>query len=328
MAPSSSSPFTALIVILSALAYNGLHTVKQGHRGLYIRGGRLLDGVTEPGFNVKMPFTRHHDVQVTVQTDKLMDIPCVSSQGGTAYLNIEVVNRLTNTKQCVLKAVSEFGLNYDQPLIFDYVPSEVAQFCKDHTLEAIYISEFDKLDELLASKLKSNVDSYGMNKCLDILRVRIHRPRLSPELAKRFEAIEHEVKERQLQEKLVETERVKLAGDIQRAKMHKSKEQEEMRIEMETAREKQKLQAEIAALKAASELNTVSVQAEAKCLQDKRRAEGLRYLINAFRTNNSSGVLAFVEHERVQAFWNSTNKVYYFGDSAGHLPQTYLTPGQ
>lgn len=327
MAPRMASPFSTLIVILTALAFNGLHTVKQGHRGIYIRGGRLLQGVSQPGFNLKMPLTTHRDIQVTVQTDKLVDVPCVSSQGGTAHLDIEVVNRLKDSNKCVLRAISDFGLNYDQPLIFDYVPSEVAQFCKDHTLEAIYIREFDKLDELLASKLRTNVVSYGMDKCLDVLRVRIHRPKLSPDLAKRFEAIEHEVKEKQLQEKLVETERVKLAGDIQRAKMQKSKEQEEMRIEMETAREKQKLQAEIAALDAASALHTKSVLAEAESIRSKRRAEGLSYMIQAFKTDSTSGVLEYIEYERVKAFWNSSNKVYYFGDSADHLPTTYLTPG-
>ena len=189
-----------LIVLLSALAFNGLHTVQQGHRGIYIRGGRLLTTVTQPGFNMKLPFTTHHGIQVTVQTDKLDDVPCVSSQGGTAHLNIEVVNRLNGSAGCVSKAVSEFGISYDQPLIFDYIPSEVAQFCKDHTLEAIYIREFDKLDEILATKLRANVVSYGMGDCLDVLRIRIRRPTLSPELAARFEAIEHEVKEKQLQE--------------------------------------------------------------------------------------------------------------------------------
>ena len=320
--PAFIQPF---ILIPILLVWFGTHTIQQGNVGVYMRGGRVVKAITEPGYNLKVPFiTWHHNVQVAVQTDRLENIPCVSSQGGTAYLNIEVVNRLRNSQQCVLKAVSEFTLSYDEPLIFDFVPSEVAQFCKDHTLESIYIREFDTLDERLADKLRTNIKTFGMDSCLEILKVRISR-RLSDELAKRFEAIEHEVKERQLQVKLMETEKVKLQAELQKAQMQKKKEQEEMIIEMETKVEKEKRVAEIASVAAQSKFNTAKLEADAIAYAASRESEGIVSKITAFRTNSSSGNKEYLELQRINAYWKSENKVYLFGDSSNHLPQTLFT---
>ena len=53
-----------------------------GYRGVYWRGGALLSAVTRPGFHMKMPFiTTMSQVQVTVQTDSVTNIPCGTSGG-------------------------------------------------------------------------------------------------------------------------------------------------------------------------------------------------------------------------------------------------------
>ena len=44
----------------------------QGHVGVYWRGGRLLPGVTQPGFRIKLPLLdTYAPIQVTIQTDKV-----------------------------------------------------------------------------------------------------------------------------------------------------------------------------------------------------------------------------------------------------------------
>jgi len=161
----------------------GLHECYQGHKCVYFRGGCLLPGTNNPGYHLKLPFiTRHENIQITWQTDKLFDVVCGSSQGGKAFLDIEVVNKLKNTDECVLKIISEYTIDYDKQLIFDYIPSEVAQFCKNYTLDEILIEQFDKLDEVLLEKLKYNVNSYGLNGCLDIKNIRINRPKLDDKI--------------------------------------------------------------------------------------------------------------------------------------------------
>ncbi len=50
--------------------------------GVYWRGGRLLPKVTEPGLQWKVPFLDTFEaIQVTLQTDKVTNIPC-GTKGG------------------------------------------------------------------------------------------------------------------------------------------------------------------------------------------------------------------------------------------------------
>ena len=54
----------------------GIHVIKEGHVGIYSRGGALVPGMSEPGLNFMLPFlTKLYDVQITLQTDKVMNIP-------------------------------------------------------------------------------------------------------------------------------------------------------------------------------------------------------------------------------------------------------------
>ena len=51
---------TALMVILVAVvAYTftfGIHVISEGYVGVYYRGGKLLNSVTGPGYNVRNPY--------------------------------------------------------------------------------------------------------------------------------------------------------------------------------------------------------------------------------------------------------------------------------
>lgn len=64
----------------------------QGHVGLYWRGGRLLHRMSAPGIRLKLPLIDQFEtIQVTMQTDKVEDIPC-GTKGGVniAFEKIEV----------------------------------------------------------------------------------------------------------------------------------------------------------------------------------------------------------------------------------------------
>ena len=83
-------------IVVPFVTFQGLHTVQEGHIGIYFRGGAILDGYTEPGWHVKMPFvTSVEEVQITIQTDKVNNVPCGTSGGvNVVFDTIEVVNRL------------------------------------------------------------------------------------------------------------------------------------------------------------------------------------------------------------------------------------------
>jgi len=56
--------------------FGGVHKIYEGHIGVYTRGGALLPTYTDPGIHFMIPIvTSYHSVQVTVQTDKVTNIP-------------------------------------------------------------------------------------------------------------------------------------------------------------------------------------------------------------------------------------------------------------
>ncbi len=72
----------------------GIHIIEEGYVGVYFRGGKLLTGTSQPGYNVRNPFfTSYEQVQVTLQTDAVTNIACGTSGGVMIYFDkIEVVN--------------------------------------------------------------------------------------------------------------------------------------------------------------------------------------------------------------------------------------------
>ena len=297
-----STIYSAQAGILSIIP--GVHECQQGHKCVYYRGGSLLETIGSPGYQVKIPFiTSHQDIQVTWQTDKLNKVLCGSSQGGKAFLDIEVVNKLDTSEKCILKTVSEHTINYDKPLIFDYIPSEVAQFCKDYTLDDIVIREFDKLDEVLLNKLRENVASYDLSDCLEIKKVRISRPQLDDEMRKKFEAIEHEQKQKALAIQKKETEKIKLESELQREVMEKERQQKTAEIEMKIQRAK---------VEAEAERQNIINQMESEKL--RKKAETERYRLEQIAAGNEAlfSTPGYIQLESFKAIHHNSKLI--FGD--------------
>lgn len=70
------TPLLIVFGVATLLVGVGFHKIEEGHVGVYFRGGALLTGTTEPGYHWMFPFiTSFDNVQVTVQTDKVTNIP-------------------------------------------------------------------------------------------------------------------------------------------------------------------------------------------------------------------------------------------------------------
>ncbi|KAL6068298.1 Band 7 domain [Balamuthia mandrillaris] len=164
-----------------------VHQVEEGHVGLYFRGGALLNTMAEPGYHFMLPFvTRMANVQITLQTDTVVDIPCGTSGGVMIYFDkIEVVNQLR--KESVHSTVKSYGVNYDKTWIFDKIHHEINQFCSGHSLQEVYIDKFDTLDESLATSLQESCNKY--NTGIEIVAIRVTKPRIPPNVRKNYEEV-------------------------------------------------------------------------------------------------------------------------------------------
>jgi len=180
----------AALLALLALAgvILGFHRVEEGHIGLYWFGGALLDANTDPGYHFMIPFLTHQaNVQITLQTDVVKDIPCGTSGGSVIYFDkIEVVNMLDRKK--AHETVKRYGVDYDKTWIFDRIHHEINQFCSSHSLQEVYIDKFDVLDEALASALQKSCDDWSTG--IRVVSIRVTKPRIPDAVRRNYESIE------------------------------------------------------------------------------------------------------------------------------------------
>jgi regulator of protease activity HflC (stomatin/prohibitin superfamily) len=215
-----------LPIVLAAIgmAVLGVHKVDEGHIGMYYVGGKLLDTVSQPGFHMMIPFlTTFTNIQITLQTDTVREIPCGTSGGVMIYFDkIEVVNMLDAKK--AHNTIKKFGVNYDRTWIFDRIHHEINQFCSSHSLQEVYIEQFDKLDEALASSLQKSCDTYETG--IDIISIRVTKPRIPESVRKNYEAIETAKTEMLVQMEKEKVAKAEESINLLRATMQAQKEAE------------------------------------------------------------------------------------------------------
>ncbi len=178
------------MTVAVVLLITTLHEVHEGHVGVYWRGGALLPTVTKPGFHLKLPIiTSMAEIQVSVQTDAVTDIPCGTSGGVLIHFaTVEVVNRLAATM--VYETIKNYTVHYDKTWIFDKIHHEINQFCSSHSLQEVYIDLFDTLDESLAQALQRDASVWAPG--IEIIAVRVTKPRIPEQIRRNYEAMEAE----------------------------------------------------------------------------------------------------------------------------------------
>ena len=114
-----------LLVAFAAVSLpaGGIHRIPEGHVGVYWRGGALLDRTSIPGFHTMLPLvTSFATVQVTVQTDKVINIPCGTSGGTIIHFDrVEVVNWLA--RNSVHAVVKNYTVDYDKTWVRNSAPA-------------------------------------------------------------------------------------------------------------------------------------------------------------------------------------------------------------
>lgn len=179
----------SLLVVCLAISIKTVpHIIHEGYVGVYYRAGALLPVFTVPGIHFKIPIlTSVHEVQTTVQTDMVRDIPCGTRGGVMVYFEkIEVVNQLSES--FVINTTRRFGLEYDKNLIFDKVHHEINQLCSRSTLQEVFIDHFDRLDDNLKDTLQADCDKF--NAGLHIIAVRVTKPVIPKSIMENYEAME------------------------------------------------------------------------------------------------------------------------------------------
>merc|ERR1719516_957177 len=220
-----------------------------------------------------LPFlTTVRNIQTTLQTDEVKNVPCGTSGGVMIYFDrIEVVNVLQPA--AVFDTVKNYTYEYDKPLIFDKVHHELNQFCSGHNLQEVYIELFDQIDENLKGALQQDLTEMAPG--LKVLSVRVTKPKIPEAIRKNYELMESEktklliaTEKQKVIEKDAETERKKAVIEAEKeAQVAKIKyeqnilekeamqKMETINDQMHVAKEKSKTDAEFYKIQKVAEAN-------------------------------------------------------------------------
>lgn len=299
----------ALAVLVLLFLASGCHTVPEGHVGAYWHLGRLLPDVTTPGINFRWPLMeRWEPIQVTMQTDAVLKIPC-GTKGGTmiTFGRVEVVNRLR--KESVYDILSQYGTQYDKTWIYDKVHHEINQFCSAHSLQEIYIDRFNQVDEIMQQALQEGCRVYAPG--IDIIAVRVTKPSIPEAVLRNYEALEEErtkvmvsEQHRRLVSIEAETLRQKLVAEAE-TRLNVT------RIENALKLEERKAEADAQSYRAKAEADAESYQ-----LLKQADAESYRQLKQA-EANSKLFTQEYLALRWAEAVSNTTK--VYFGPSIGGL---------
>jgi regulator of protease activity HflC (stomatin/prohibitin superfamily) len=191
---------------------------------------------------------------------------------------IEVVNRLA--KSHAWNTVKTYGVDYDRTWIFDKIHHEINQFCSSHSLQEVYIEQFDILDESLTEALQSDCDKYDVG--LEIIAARVTKPRVPQKIRDNYEKMEEKITLLKVAEEeahvLEREEHIKAT----RARIVAEREKEVAQIEAEQ-------QAEVARIKADRELAVSQIQTLQQ-IAEKEAASKIADIDNAINTKRQKAM--------------------------------------
>lgn len=76
----TTAPIIVVLLIAFIVSMLTFDIVEEGHVGIYYRGSALMNSVVKPGVHFKFPFlTTFHQIQVTIQTDEVRNIPVTNN---------------------------------------------------------------------------------------------------------------------------------------------------------------------------------------------------------------------------------------------------------
>ncbi|KAF8383023.1 hypothetical protein PRIPAC_72165 [Pristionchus pacificus] len=268
-----------------------IHHVEEGHVGVYYRGGALLSDISAPGYHFMMPFiTTCRPVQVTLQTDKVINVPCGTSGGVMIYFErIEVVNLLSaaagkSVRETVYNIVKNYTTEYDRTLIFN------------------------KIDENIKKALQ--VDLNIMAPGLVVNAVRVTKPKIPEDVRINYEMMEAEktkllvaIQHQKVVEKEAETDRKKAVIESEKIAQVSAIKQKQLVHEKET-------QVQVSKLDDEAHLARNRAHADAEYYNNQKAAEANKLLLTP----------EYLELQRVEAIANN-NKIYYGSD----IPKVFLS---
>jgi len=217
---------------------------------------------------------------------------------------IEVVNQLKHDR--VHETVKNYTTNYDKTWIYEKVHHEINQICSRSTLEEMYISKFDSLDESLRDALQRDIDVYAPG--IKIIAIRVTKPTIPRAIKANYEAIESERTKLQVAEQTQRLIERQAETDRKRALIDAQKNAEVETVLLERELRSKENEQKLAAINNDMITARVQANADAELYRASKEAEA-----NKLRLTPE-----FLQLEAVRSLANNTK--IFWGES---LPSVY-----
>lgn len=344
---------SALVCTLLGI-YSSLHTVQEGYVGVVYQFGSLHKETLKPGLHFAIPLVdKVYQVQTTIQTDYIRNVPCGTSSGvNIMFDKIEVVNQLL--EPYVYETIKNYTVDYDKSLIFDKITSEMAQFCCKTSLQEVYIDKFDQIDEFLNATLQKSLDYSAPG--LKIVSVRLTKPIVPAKVQENYEKIvEYQTdiikaktqQQKELQHIQTEKEKTlsKMLADQERKLQEIEAEKQFDLAQIEAAKQKEMLRIVADEEKKLAEMNMMMILGQKSIEKETAHKKGMYELLkfeveaDKLKKETDSNIehyknmlyaeymnkLLTPEYVRIEMAKSiSPNTKIYFGES---LPKYLFVPG-
>ena len=288
--------FMTIIVLLIVPTNAIYYKVDEGYRGIVSKSGKYDENLLLPGASgFTRPdmwpwYVRIDYIEIRPQEDSAKRVQCGAKDGSIHWIeSIEIGNTLD--PNYVYSTVKKYGLDYDQKVIMNKVRHQMNVICSKLDTYDIFVTQFEKLDDMLLSFLQSEQDK--LNTGITIDYVRLTKPKLPADQARTYEGISTQ----QIQQKLEDQK-----------KLTKMKEAENAKIEAEAL-------ANRAVIEAKGRLEVAEMEAQAHLAKEKAKADAESYRkIEEAKANQYlfGGIDGYLDYERHQAL--AANSKVYFGE--------------
>lgn len=213
------------VVILIAILADGLHTIDEGHVGIYFRLGSLQTTYSLPGLRWCTPLVTSEVLQVEYRphTDILDPIYGVTKDGITnIFKDIQV---LTDVKlEQVIPMVRRFGKDFKRALVYDRVSEELRLFCANHTVNDVYNEMFLDIVQLVRERTEQSISRLG-NDSVRILNLVVPKPDIPSNIVENYRKVKVQwtyqlvaVQEQKTEKIRKDTESLMAVADAEREK--------------------------------------------------------------------------------------------------------------
>jgi len=293
-----------VVAVITGICLSNLHTIDEGHIGIYYKYGALMEKTTIPGIHYMAPFvTSVKQVLIRSETDTLGGVEAITRDGiQISFDQVQVISRVRQDK--VVKLVRKYGANFKKPLVFDRVREDIRIFCANNSIDDVYNTRFLDIVEEVKFSIIDSIHRLGEDG-IEILNLVIPKPDIPQDISNNYKQVKVQWTEQLVASQQQKTEAIK-------------KETEQLVAIADANRKKSVLQITIEEkmLEREGERNVSRITNEIQ----KERAENIanieKYKVeSAAEANRALYTKEYIQLNMAKALSNNT-KFYFSGDQS------------